>query len=165
MVNITYVDKDDRVIGAGPTREAHEKGIIHRVIRIYLYNSKGEVLMQKRADHLSTNPGKWNESVAGHVDEGETYREAAEREMKEEIGVTGVELTEVKKIYMEEREEHGRKRFTTLYTGNYDGDVRPDPSEVSQVKWFSPEALKRKIELRPKDFSEGSRRCYHALLE
>jgi len=163
MVNITYVDEKDAVIGAGPQREAHEKGIIHRVIRIYLYNSKGELLIQKRGDHLRSNPGKWNESVAGHVDEGETYLQAAEREMEEEIGVRGVELKELKKIYTEEAGENKRKRFTMLYSGTYDGEIRPDFDEVAQVRWVSPEVLRKEIEEHPERFTEGSRQCFAAL--
>lgn len=163
MTNIIYVDKDDNEVGVGPQKEAHEKGIIHRVIRVYLYNSKGEILWQKRADHLSTNPGKWNESVAGHVDEGETYLQAAEREMTEEIGVRSVELKEIKKIYLEEKEENKRKRFTMLYTGKYDGAVRPDPNEVSEVRWASPEAIRVEMKEHPEHFSEGSRRCFAVL--
>ncbi len=162
MANIVYVDKDDNVIGAGPQREAHEKGIIHRVIRIYLYNSKGEILIQKRGAHLRTNPGKWNESVAGHVDEGETYLDAAKREMEEEIGVTGVDLEEVKKLYMEEKEDK-RRRFTTLYRARYDGEVRPDFDEVSEVRWITPEALRAEMTEHPDWYTEGSRSCFAAL--
>lgn len=163
MANIIYVDKEDNIIGVGPQREAHEKGIIHRVIRVYLYNSKGELLIQKRGDHLRTNPGKWNESVAGHVDEGESYLEAAKREMEEEIGVHGIELKELKKIYSEEIEENKRKRFTTLYTAVYDGEVHPDFDEVSEVKWILPEELRRELKDNSEKFTEGSRICFAAL--
>ena len=162
MVNIIYVDKDDNVIGAGPQQEAFEKGIIHRVIRIYLYNSRGEVLLQKRADHLRTNPGKWNESVAGHVDEGETYRQAADREMQEELGIEGVDLTELKKIYLEEK-VNKKKRFTTLYKGTFNGEAHPNPDEVSQVRWVSPESLHVEMKEHPEHFSEGTRLCFNAL--
>ena len=88
MVNIIYVDKDDNVIGAGPQSEAYAKGIIHRVCRIFLFNSKGELLIHKRAGHLKTNPGLWSDSAAGHVDEGESYLESAKRELAEEVGVS-----------------------------------------------------------------------------
>ena len=162
MTNIIYVDKDDNEIGVGPIREAHENGIIHRVVRVYLYNSKGELLLQKRGDHLHTNPGKWNESAAGHVDEGETYLQAAIREMEEEIGVTGVELNELKKIYTEEKQDK-RKRFTTLYNGTYDGEIHPDFDEVSEVRWIAPEDLRAEIAQHPDHFTEGSRTCFAAL--
>ena len=164
MTDIIYVDKDDNEIGVGPQEIAHANGIIHRVIRIYLFNSRGEVLLQKRAAHLRTNPGKWNESVAGHVDVGETYQEAAVREMQEELGLSGIELQEFKKIYLEENEENKRKRFTALYTGRYDGEVHPNAEEVSIVRWVSPEIIRKEIIENPEHFSEGSRICLSALL-
>lgn len=167
MVDIIYVDTGDNVIGSGPSREAHEKSIIHRVIRIYLYNAAGEILLQKRADHLNSNPGLWAESVAGHVDVGETYREAAYREMKEEIGVEEVELTELKKVYTEEKDAHKtKKRFTTLYRGAYDGDIRLEHGgEVSEVKWVAPEVFRQQISQHPERFSDGTIQCFKALEE
>ena len=77
MVNITFVDEQDNVIGAGSKQEAWTKGIYHRVSRIFLFNSKGELLIQKRSDNCVSLPGRWDQSAAGHVDEGETYLEAA----------------------------------------------------------------------------------------
>lgn len=166
MADIIYVDRNDTIVGAGPSREAHEKGIIHRVIRIYLYNSKGELLIQKRADHIRSNPGMWTESVAGHVDVGETYHQAAVREMKEELDISGVDLTELKKIYTEEKDAHKlKKRFTTLYTGRYEGEVHLDPNEVSQVRWTSPEAFRAEMTEHPELFSDGTRLCFSALEE
>jgi isopentenyl-diphosphate delta-isomerase type 1 len=163
MVNISYVDANDNVIGAGSIGEAYNKGIIHRVVRVYLYNSKGELLLQKRSDNMKSNPGKWNESAAGHVDEGETYLQAAQRETEEEIGVRGVVLEEIKKTYTEEVGELGRKRFTVLFRGVYDGEVHPDLEEVSEVKWVSPEALRIALQEHPEQFTEGSRTSFAAL--
>lgn len=163
MANIIYVDERDNIIGAGSIQEAYEKRIVHRVVRVYLYNSKGELLLQRRSDHMKTNPGKWNESAAGHVDEGETYLEAAQREMKEEVGVGGVELKELKTIYTEEVGELKRKRFTALFSGTYDGEVHPDFDEVSEVRWISSEALRTEVAEHPERFTEGSRICFAAL--
>jgi isopentenyl-diphosphate delta-isomerase len=77
MTNIIFVDENDVCIGAGSKQEATTKGIIHRVIRIFITNSKGEILLQRRSDNCYTSPGKWDQSVGGHVDEGESYDEAA----------------------------------------------------------------------------------------
>jgi isopentenyldiphosphate isomerase len=161
MANITYVDQEDNVVGSGPVLEAHEKGIVHRVVRIYLYNADGNLLIQRRADHIGSNPGKWTESVAGHVDAGETYRQAAEREMKEELNISGVNLVELKKVYVEEKDAHKlKKRFTMLYNGTYDGEIQIDPGEVSQVRWIAPEDFRTEMKKHPEHFSEGSRLCF-----
>jgi len=155
--DIIYVDKDDNEIGTGSIENAHSTGIIHRVVRIFLFNSKGELLLQKRASHVKSNPDKWQESAAGHVDEGETYMQAAERETQEEIGVIGLSLKEIKKTYTEEVEGKKRRRFNMLYTATYDGEVIPNPEEVSTVRWISLGELHTEIARHAEQFTEGFR--------
>ncbi len=156
MTNIVYVDSDDNVIGAGPSIEAQTKGITHRVSRVFLFNSKGELLLQKRADHLRVNPGKWSESACGHVDEGETYLGTAERELKEEIGVSDIKLQEIKKLYDEGVGPSWIwKRFNMLYRGAYNGEVRPNPKEVSKVRWIMPDELRIETKEHPERFTKS----------
>lgn len=156
MTDIIYVDKDDTVIGSGTIKNAIENGIIRRVSRILIFNAKGDVLLQRRGDTISY-PGLWNDSASGHVDVGETYMEAALREMKEEMGIKGVTLTEVGKFYGEELDGALiRKAFNTLYTGVFNGTLTPDPHEVSETKWISVVDLQKWIEERPHDFTPGS---------
>ena len=162
MTDITFVDEIDNIIGHGSKREAVEKGIAHRIARIFLCNSKGEVLIQKRSS-VTSNPNKWDQSAAGHVDEGETYEEAAHRELKEEVGAEGVELKEIAKYFQEETDERRRRRFNTLYTGVYDGTVIPDGDEVSDVKWISPTELESWMKERPEEFTQGSIRSFDEL--
>jgi 16S rRNA (adenine1518-N6/adenine1519-N6)-dimethyltransferase len=163
MADITFVDENDNVIGHGPKREALEHGIAHRIARIFLLNSKGEILIQKRSSTVTSNPNKWDQSAAGHVDAGETYEEAAHRELKEEVGAEGVELKEVSKYFQEETDKRRRKRFNTLYIGIYDGRVTPDGDEVSEVKWISPVALETWMKECPEEFTQGSIRSFEEL--
>lgn len=152
MTKLTFVDKDDNVIGFGSREDALRKGIVHRVVRIYLFNFKGELLIQKRSKSVSS-PEKWDQSAAGHVDEGEDYAFAAYRETKEEIGVTNVELTEIGKFYTEEFGEKGTiRRFNTIYKGVYDGEIKFN-EEVSEVKWIKPSLLEEWMLKSPKNFS------------
>jgi len=75
---------------AGYTRtriEAHEQGLWHRTVHIWAVNKKNEVLLQKRAPNLVSHPGKWDISVGGHINAGETSLEAVIREVKEELGL------------------------------------------------------------------------------
>jgi isopentenyl-diphosphate delta-isomerase type 1 len=158
MANITFVDDQDNVIGAGTREEAREKGIRHRVSRIVLVNSNGEVLLSRRSMNLSSNPGLWSVSAAGHVDEGETYEYAALREMQEEIGVKDIPLTEIGYFYSEGSSEHGAKQFARIYKGIYDGEVYPNPEEVSEVKWVSKSELDTLIEEKSAEFTSGGMR-------
>jgi len=167
MTNITFVDENDNVIGSGTKQEALEHGIRHRIARVFLRNSKGEILMQKRGEHLESRPGKWDQSVGGHVDEGETYEIAAYREMKEEIGVEGVPLIEAGSFYREEQTKKGEslKRFNKIYTGVYDDAVSPDLDEVSKVRWISPKELEKWMDERPADFTEGCMRAFREFVK
>lgn len=160
MADITYVDDNDQVIGHGPRAEALSKGITHRIARILLFNPKGELLIQKRAPDLAS-PNKWDQSAAGHVDEGEDYMTAAVRELKEEVGVTGIRLTEVAKFYTED--PNGpvkRKRFNMLFTASYDGEVRAEPDEVSELRWVEPKELELWMNDSPADFTRGFLQSY-----
>jgi isopentenyl-diphosphate delta-isomerase len=68
-------------------QEIHEQGLWHNAAHIWIYNSRGEILMQLRAKDKDSYPGLWDISVSGHTDSGETPIQSAVREMKEEIGL------------------------------------------------------------------------------
>lgn len=166
MKKIVFVDKNDNVIGAGSKEEAWEKGIIHRIARIFLFNPKGELLITKRADNLSSLPGKWDQSAAGHVDEGEDYATAAKRELAEEVGVKNVELTEREKFFTDETDETGKikKRFSMIYTGVYDGEIKFNPEEVSTIRWILPDELSAWMNEHPEEFTVGFIKNFRHLL-
>lgn len=157
MEKIVFVDENDNVIGSGTREESWETGAWHRIVRVYLLNSEGNILITKRAVNVRTFSGKWNESSSGHVDKDETYEEAALRELSEEVGITGVPLKEIIKIKNKEKGEKGRKlnRFNMIYTGDYDGEVNLDPEEVSETRWITPIALQNWFKESPDDFTEG----------
>lgn len=165
MTNITFVDENDQVIGSGSKGEALEKGYTHRVVRIYLFNSKGELLICKRADHLKSSPGKWGESAAGHVDEGEDYLTAATRELVEEVGISGVELKECGKFFTEKTLASGNveKRFNFVFTATYDGDVKANADEVSEFHWINPVKLDEWMIKTPDEFTAGSIKAFELL--
>jgi isopentenyl-diphosphate delta-isomerase type 1 len=83
------VDSQDRVIGQATRGEVHTKGLLHRSVHILVFNSRGELFLQKRAMTKDENPGYWDSSAAGHVNAGEEYRTSAHRELMEELGISG----------------------------------------------------------------------------
>jgi isopentenyl-diphosphate delta-isomerase len=80
------VDDDDQVIGQAPRREVHAQRLSHRAVHVLVHDAMGRLFLQKRSLGKDTFPGCWDSSCSGHVDAGETYLEAARRELGEELG-------------------------------------------------------------------------------
>jgi isopentenyldiphosphate isomerase len=155
-MNVVYVDSKDNVVGAGSIANAVDTGIVVRISRVFLQNSKGELLLQKRADTMSALPGRWDQTAGGHVDEGEDYKTAASRELAEEMGIEGVELSEVATFYSEEKDEEKiKKRFNKIFTGVYNGEVKIDNDEVADFQWISIDELSKRMLHNPDDFTDG----------
>ena len=86
---LTVVDEHDRVIGARRRDEIHRLGLRHRATHVLVFDLAGRLFLQRRGLHKDSNPGLWDSSVAGHVDDGESYDQCCIREIKEEIGIPG----------------------------------------------------------------------------
>ncbi len=142
---IQIVDKDDKPIGGVGMMEAYKKGLIHRIVFIWVLDEHGKALLQKRSAKVETFPNCWDVSAAGHVDEGEDYVDAAKRELKEEVGIDGVKLQEVNSFYHEITVNNMLlKRFNKVYRTVIPASVsiKPNPEEVAEIKWLEPQAIR-----------------------
>ena len=108
---ITIVDESDTVIRPGYKRDVWRTGAAHRIARVFLFNSNGELLIQKRSPEHISLPNKWDQSAAGHVQYGESYREAATRELLEEVGIVA-ELTKRGVLCTDETDEADKIKKT-----------------------------------------------------
>ena len=82
------MDEEGRVVGAATRGECHNGSrLLHPVVHLHVFNSQGEVYLQKRPEWKDIQPGKWDTSVGGHMDYGETPEEALVREVGEELGI------------------------------------------------------------------------------
>jgi isopentenyl-diphosphate delta-isomerase len=156
-MKVIYVDDKDSEIGSGSISDAVENGIAVRIVRTLLISSQDELLIQKRSASVFIDPNKWDHSSAGHVDEGETYKEAAHRELEEEMGIRNVDLIRITNYYNEHPEKTGlvKKAFVTMYIGEYDGAVSIDHDEVSDYRWISLDDLKEEISSHPDKFTNS----------
>lgn len=157
MALITIVDENDNPIGSCERKFVYKYGLFHRIVRVLLFNDKGEVCLQWRSKEEDTFPETWDQSAGGHVDAGEDYLTAAKRELAEELGVD----TELEEIYGFKTEsvigEKIIKRFNRVFRGVYNGPLSLQEDEVSEVRWFGWDELKNEIKDHPENFTPGLR--------
>lgn len=149
---VQIVDEKDHVVRTGDQQEARLHGWTVRIARIMVEDEAGNnVLLQKRSLNNPLYPDRWDNSAAGHVDDGEDYLTAAKRELFEEIGIKTNDLVEVGKYYNSTKaDDYTLNQFNTVY--KYVTKATPNKlqkKEVSEVKWFSISDLKRLVKESP----------------
>ena|SRR3989338_1572919 len=143
------VDENDKVIGQATRGEVHRnKNLIHRSIGVCVFNSQGEMYLQKRSSTKDTDPGKWTIACSGHVLSGDSYQVTAVRELKEELGVN-LKLEFVTKYLCRASKE---TEMSVLYKAYSDGPFKLHPQEIEEGKFYTQKELKeasekKKIEL------------------
>lgn len=137
------VDDNDKVIGTATRAECHgNPALIHRVVHVLVVNDRDDLLLQKRSPRKDIQPGKWDTSVGGHLDPGESYHDAALREMREELGLTGLPLTF---LYASKIRNEIESENVSTYLTRYDGEVRWNPDEIDAVRWWTAEEIEAAI--------------------
>lgn len=140
---LAIVDENDAVIGSKTRREIHQQALRHRSVHILVFDSLGRVCLQKRSIFKDVNPGAWDTSVAGHVDFGETYLQAALRELSEELGVNQPEsLTPIGRI---DASEGNGWEFVEIFAIRHLGQLTPNLDEIETLEWISREDLELRI--------------------
>ena len=100
------VDEEGHTIGSATRGECHNGSrLLHPVVHLHLFNSKGELYLQKRPEWKDIQPGKWDTAVGGHIDYGETPENALRREAREELGITDFQPQFVEKYIFESARE------------------------------------------------------------
>lgn len=128
------VDDNDVVVGTATRKQVHtDKSLIHRAVVAFIFNSKRQLLLQKRSMTKDTNPGRWALSVGGHVDSGTDYIPAIHREVREELGIDMPLLMGEKFLVVDDTETE----FWMTFLGAHDGPF-PDFNsvEAEEVRFF-----------------------------
>ena len=152
---VILVDENDNEIGIEDKLKAHQNGgKLHRAFSVFVFNSKGDFLIQQRSGNKYHCPGLWSNTCCSHPFPGEGLKEAASRRLKEEMGFD-CELKEIfsKKYDLKLDNDLWEKEFDHIFIGNYDGEIKINPEEVSDWKWISLEDLKKEIEESPDKYT------------
>lgn len=147
------VDDHDQVIGQCPRRMVHRDGHKHRAVHVFVFNSRGEIFLQKRSMTKDTSPGAWDSSASGHVDAGENYDICALRELREEIGLTLPNTP--RRIFKVDACVETGQEFVWLYQCESEGPFKLHPEEIERGDWFPPARVTQWISEKPNDFAPG----------
>lgn len=162
---ITIVNEHDKVMGSAKMIDAHEKGLWHRISVVHIFNSQGQIYIQKRSPQVDTSPNLWDHSAAGHVDTSEEPVEAAKRELLEELGIKTDNLEAIS-TYKTQRSDQDKilNRFWYVYKHTFDGTMNLEKSEVSTGKYVDVEWLKTDIKEKPNLYTDGLKDSFEAYL-
>jgi isopentenyl-diphosphate delta-isomerase len=133
---VILVDEQDRQMGFMGKMEAHEKALLHRAFSIFIFNAKGEMLLQQRAYAKYHSGGLWTNACCSHPRPGETTDDAANRRLKEELGF----VTPLEKVFdftYTAPFDNGltENEFDHVYVGYFDGEINLNADEVHHFEY------------------------------
>lgn len=141
---LDIVDEHDNVVGQAERQAVYEKNLRHRIVHIFLFNSRGEMALQLRSKECSFCPGHWATAACGHVRTGESYEAAAKRELHEEIGVELPITFFVKDLYAS-KERPQLQKFLSSWKAQYDGMFTVNANDVERVEFFPMQTIQKMI--------------------
>lgn len=154
MEQVILVDENDSMYGTMEKMEAHKKGVLHRAFSIFIFNGKGQLLMQQRAAGKYHSAGLWTNTCCSHPRPGEDTTVAALRRLEEEMGfVTSLDKAfdfTYRSVFDNGLTEH---EFDHVMVGYYDGSFKPDPAEVSNYAYWDMEEAETMLQTSPELFT------------
>ncbi|MCB0400731.1 MAG: isopentenyl-diphosphate Delta-isomerase [Flavobacteriales bacterium] len=162
---VVLVNNQDQEIGQMKKLEAHQTGLLHRAFSVFVFNSKGEILLQKRNSKKYHSGGLWSNTCCSHPRPGEPVHRAAKRRLMEEMGMKTKLFNAFSFIYKSHLDndliEHELDHVYYGYSNNF---PQFNTDEVEAVKYISPEALQLEMLHSPEMYTEWLKICLDHLL-
>lgn len=154
LEEVILVNEFDKPLGVMEKMEAHRKALLHRAFSIFIFNSKGEMLLQRRSFSKYHSGGLWTNACCSHPRPGEETCQAANRRLFEELGFT----TPLEKIFdftYKSEFDNGltEYEYDHVYVGQYDHNVYPNPEEVSDYRFLSAGAIGSELAVHPEKYT------------
>ncbi len=153
------VDENGQVTGSATRGECHSGSkLLHPVVHLHVFNSKGDIYLQRRPQWKDIQPGKWDTAVGGHIDYGETPEEALHREVREELGITDFSPAFVDKYVFESK----RERELVYHRTTYNGEIRPSTEELDGGRFWTMQEIREAMgqNVLTPNFESEFRRCF-----
>jgi len=152
---VILVNKKDEVLGYAPKMAAHQKALLHRAFSVFIFNDKGELLLQQRAAHKYHSPGLWTNTVCSHQRKNESNIEAGKRRLKEEMGMTA-KLKEVFHFIYKAPFDNGltEHELDHVMIGFSNHEPKINPDEVMAYKWENLDKMAEDIQKNPQHYTE-----------
>lgn len=153
-MDVILVDEMDRPVGEMEKMEVHQKALLHRAFSVFIFNGKGEMLLQQRALKKYHSGGLWTNACCSHPMPGNDTLHAASKRLQEEMGFT----TPLKKAFHFTYKvpfENGltEHEFDHVLIGTYDGIINPDPDEVSDFCYKPIGDIKKSLQSHPDKYT------------
>ncbi|MEO5891624.1 MAG: isopentenyl-diphosphate Delta-isomerase [Ferruginibacter sp.] len=147
-MDVILVDELDQPIGTMEKMEVHQKALLHRAFSIFIFNAKGEMLLQKRAANKYHSAGLWTNACCSHPRPGADILQAAKERLQEEMGFS----TSLKKAFdfiYKAPYDNGltEYEFDHVFVGNYAGEIKPNPDEVADYCFKTLAEIKESLQL------------------
>jgi isopentenyl-diphosphate delta-isomerase len=153
---VILVDEEDREIGTEEKLAAHRgEGMLHRAISIFLFNRRGELLLQRRAEGKYHFAGLWSNTCCSHPRPGESVAAVSDRRLREEMGLSAPLRAVRKFIYKaaDPASSLSEHELVHLVIGQTDSDPTPDSREVGDWAWIDPLELRQELATRPSAYT------------
>lgn len=153
--HVILVDEQDNKVGLMEKIEAHEKAVLHRAFSVFVFNDKGELMLQQRAKHKYHSPLLWTNTCCSHQRDGETNLQAGKRRLQEEMGFV-CELEEVFSFIYKAPFDNGltEHELDHVLVGFYNESPTINTDEVAAFKWMKLEDVKLDMEKNPQEYTE-----------
>ncbi len=162
---VILVDEKDQEIGLMEKMEAHQKGLLHRAFSVFLFNSQGDLLLQKRASSKYHSPSLWTNTCCSHPRKNESILDAASRRLQEEMGIQAELQKKFSFIYKAELDQGlTEHELDHVITGIFNEDPIINLDEVEDWKYISITELNLDIKLKPENYTEWFKICLNETL-
>lgn len=152
---VILVDENDLPLGEMEKLEAHKTAQLHRAVSVFIFNTKSQLLLQKRALNKYHSPGLWTNTACTHPCPGESNENAAMRRLNEEMGIKHEKLTKVFDFIYKEQLDNDltEHEFDYVFVGVSDDLPIPEPTEVCDFKYVDTDRILKQVSIAPEMYT------------